>query len=53
MITYIPLEDAEPSTLALARRRDDDNPLVGDLVELALEIASHAVATGSTPYEAT
>jgi LysR family transcriptional regulator, benzoate and cis,cis-muconate-responsive activator of ben and cat genes len=52
MITYIPLVDAEPSTLALARRRDDDNPLVTELIELALEIASHAVESG-TPYSAT
>jgi DNA-binding transcriptional LysR family regulator len=52
MITYIPLVDAEPSTLALARRRDDDNPLVAELVELALEISSHAVTSG-TPYSAT
>jgi DNA-binding transcriptional LysR family regulator len=52
MITYIPLVDAEPSTLALARRRDDDNPLVTDVVDLALEIASHA-ASSNTPYSAT
>jgi DNA-binding transcriptional LysR family regulator len=49
MITYIPLVDAEPSTLALARRRDDTNPLVADVFELALEISSHA-AEGETPY---
>lgn len=37
-IAYIPLVDAEPSTLALARRRDDDNPLVTELIDLVLEI---------------
>ena len=52
MIAYIPLVDAEPSTLALAHRRDDDSPLVADLVELALEISSHA-AESATPYSAT
>jgi LysR family transcriptional regulator, benzoate and cis,cis-muconate-responsive activator of ben and cat genes len=52
MITYIPLVDAEPSTLALAWRRDDTNPLVADVVALALEISSHAVESG-TPYSAT
>src|SRR4051794_17460634 len=30
-VAYVPLVDAAPSTLALARRRDDDNPLVGDI----------------------
>jgi DNA-binding transcriptional LysR family regulator len=51
-VAYVPLVDAEPSTLALARRRDDDNPLVSDIVELAVEIATHAAA-GNTPYSAT
>jgi DNA-binding transcriptional LysR family regulator len=41
-ITYIPLVDAEPSTLALARRRDDDNPLVTEVIDLVLEIFQHA-----------
>jgi DNA-binding transcriptional LysR family regulator len=52
MITYIPLVDAEPSTLALARRKDDDNPLVSDLVQMAVEISSHAAADETTPYSA-
>lgn len=41
-ITYIPLVDAEPSTLAIARRRDDDNPLVTEIIDLVLEITNHA-----------
>ena len=48
-VAYVPLVDAAPSTLALARRRDSDNPLVAESTELAVEIAAHA-AECNTPY---
>jgi DNA-binding transcriptional LysR family regulator len=48
-VAYVPLVDAAPSTLALARRRDSDNPLVTEFTELAVEIAAHA-AESNTPY---
>ena len=38
-VTYVPLVDAEPSTLAIVRRRDREDPLVASLIELAVDIA--------------
>jgi DNA-binding transcriptional LysR family regulator len=50
-VAYVPLVDAAPSTLAIVRRRDSTDPLVTELVELAVEIAAHA-ANANTPYSA-
>ena len=47
-IAYVPLVDAEPSTLAIARRRDDDNPLVTELIDLVLEITHQQVGEAIT-----
>jgi DNA-binding transcriptional LysR family regulator len=41
-LSYIPLHDAAPATLALARRRDAEHPLIGEVTELALDIAAQA-----------
>lgn len=50
-IAYVPLIDAAPSTLALARRRDDHRPLITEFTELAIEMAAYAAAS-NTPYSA-
>jgi DNA-binding transcriptional LysR family regulator len=41
-LSYVPLYDAAPATLALARRRDAEHPLIGEVTELALDIAAQA-----------
>jgi DNA-binding transcriptional LysR family regulator len=41
-LSYIPLHDAAPATLALARRRDAEHPLTEEVTELALAIAAQA-----------
>ena len=50
-VAYVPLVDAAPCTLAIVRRRDNTDPLVDELIELAVEIASRAVVS-NTPYSA-
>lgn len=51
-VVFVPLIDAPPATLALARRSDGDDALVRDFTDLAVEIATTAVGNGSTPYTA-
>ena len=41
-LAYVPLHDAAPATLALARRRDVEHPLTDEVTELALDIAAQA-----------
>jgi DNA-binding transcriptional LysR family regulator len=48
-VAFVPLVDAAPSTLVLARRRDTQDRLVEDFARLAIEIAATAAAA-DTPY---
>jgi DNA-binding transcriptional LysR family regulator len=48
-VAFVPLVDAAPATLVLARRRDAHDRLVEDFVRLAQEIAATAAAN-DTPY---
>jgi hypothetical protein len=51
-VRFVPLVDAAPATLALARLRDTDDPLVTEFVDLALEVSSTAALSDATPYAA-
>jgi hypothetical protein len=44
-LTYVPLFDAAPSTLALARRRDAEHALTEEVTDLACAIAAQARPT--------
>src|SRR4051794_16067198 len=48
-VAFVPLRDAAPAVLVLARRREGRDRLVDDFVKLALEIAGTAVQN-DTPY---
>jgi DNA-binding transcriptional LysR family regulator len=48
-VAFVPLVDAAPATLALARRRDEPEPLVDEFTALALEVAASASESDS-PY---
>ncbi|HET6551596.1 MAG TPA: LysR substrate-binding domain-containing protein [Solirubrobacter sp.] len=48
-VAFVPLVDAAPAVLVLARRRDTQYRLVDDFVKLAVEIAGTAVQS-NTPY---
>jgi hypothetical protein len=48
-VAFVPLADAAPSTLVLARRRETKDPLIDEFFALALEIAATA-AVSSSPY---
>lgn len=48
-VAFVPLDDAAPAVLVLARRRDNENRLIDDFVALAREIAATAAAS-DTPY---
>lgn len=48
-VAFVPLVDAAPSTLVLARRRETKDPLIDEFFALALEIAATA-AVSSSPY---
>jgi hypothetical protein len=48
-VAFVPLVDAAPAVLVLARRRNAQDALVDDFVRLAVEIAGAAVAS-ATPY---
>jgi DNA-binding transcriptional LysR family regulator len=48
-VAFVPLVNAAPAVLVLARRRDDQDRLVEDFVTLAVEIAATA-AQSDTPY---
>jgi len=46
----VPLVVAAPATLALAQRKDADEPLVDHFVRLATEVAAIAARSAATPY---
>jgi DNA-binding transcriptional LysR family regulator len=48
-VAFVPLVDAAPSTLVLARRRETEDPLIDEFFALALEVAATA-AVSSSPY---
>jgi DNA-binding transcriptional LysR family regulator len=50
-VAFVPLVDAAPAVLVLARRRGVHNALIDDFVRLALEIAG-AAAASAAPYSA-
>jgi DNA-binding transcriptional LysR family regulator len=45
-LAFVPLVDAAPSVIALARRRDADSPLVSEVEQMTLEVVSQASLTG-------
>jgi DNA-binding transcriptional LysR family regulator len=49
-VTFVPLVDAPPATLALVRRVESEEPLVLEFIQLAREIAETAVVHERTPY---
>jgi hypothetical protein len=48
-VAFVPLVDAAPATLALARRRGEPEPLLDEFTALALEVAASASESDS-PY---
>jgi DNA-binding transcriptional LysR family regulator len=48
-VAFVPLRDAAPAVLVLARRREGRDRLIDDFVALAVEIAGTAVES-DTPY---
>jgi DNA-binding transcriptional LysR family regulator len=50
-VAFVPLVDAAPAVLVLARRRSVEDPLTDEFIALAIEIAGTAVAS-ATPYSA-
>ena len=48
-VAFVPLVDAAPSTLVIARRKDARDPLLSEFIELALEV-SHSAALSDSPY---
>jgi len=49
-VKFIPLLDAPPSTLVLARHREVQQPLIDDFAALALEVSTAAAGSPETPY---
>lgn len=49
-VSFIPLVDAPPATLALAWRHDATNPLIGEFARLARNVAAVASRNPATPY---
>jgi DNA-binding transcriptional LysR family regulator len=49
-VVFVPLVDAPPSTLVLARHREARHPLIDEFSELALEVARTAAGNPDTPY---
>jgi DNA-binding transcriptional LysR family regulator len=43
-VAFVPLVDSAPATLALARRREDSEPLLDEFTALALEVAAATVS---------
>jgi DNA-binding transcriptional LysR family regulator len=41
-VSFVPLDDAPPATLVLARHRDLETPLIDEFVSLAVEVAATA-----------
>lgn len=50
-VSFVPLVDAPPATLALAWRRDATNPLIADFARLAGQVAIVAARNRSTRYQ--
>ena len=51
-VAFVPLVDAEPATVVLARRGDTADPLVSEFAALALEVATTAANNADTSYSA-
>jgi DNA-binding transcriptional LysR family regulator len=49
-VKFIPLLDAPPSTLVLARHREAAGPLIEEFAALALEVSTAAARSPETPY---
>lgn len=49
-VTFVPLLEAPPATLVLARSTESNHPLVDEFVGLAVEVAETAAANPGTPY---
>ena len=49
-VTFVPLRDAPPAVLVLARSGGSTHPLADDFVALAVEVAANAAAAPDTPY---
>lgn len=49
-VAFIPLVDAPPSTLVIAHHREAAQPLIAELVELAVEVAAGAARNPDTAY---
>jgi LysR family transcriptional regulator, benzoate and cis,cis-muconate-responsive activator of ben and cat genes len=49
-VAFVPLAEAAPATLALARRRDQVDPLLDEFTALALEVAASA-SDSDAPYD--
>jgi hypothetical protein len=47
-VCFVPLVDAPPPTLVLARRRDLEPPLAGELISLAVGVAASAARNPDT-----
>lgn len=49
-VTFVPLLEAPPATLVLARSSESTHPLAEEFVALAVEVAETAAANPNTPY---
>lgn len=49
-VVFVPLADAAPARLALASRRDADDPLIDEFRRLATQVAATAASNPRTPY---
>jgi DNA-binding transcriptional LysR family regulator len=49
-VAFIPLVEAPPSTLVIAHHRESSQPLIGEFVELAVEVAAGAARNPDTAY---
>jgi DNA-binding transcriptional LysR family regulator len=49
-VSFVPLREAAPAEMVLARRADAENRLIREFTELALEVARTATSNERTPY---
>ncbi len=49
-MTFVPLVEAAPTTLVLAHHREATQPLIGEFVSLAVEVAATAARNPDTAY---
>ena len=49
-VAFVPLRDAAPARMVLARRADAEDRLIREFTELAMEIARTATSNERTPY---